>query len=121
MNQVIVVPYDMEVIAQMKKAVKHKDMYVRKGNLKSLETLKKEFGEDSIIHFRLSDVTHSVYGDYVITPVPNAFNIGISYWISKKGYTSSYYCFSTNSYDETLITEEEFKSYIDYFETRLKA
>ena len=34
-----------------------------------------------------SFIRHHVFGDYVFTPVRNAFNEKTSWWISKKGYT----------------------------------
>ena len=36
-------------------------------------------------------------GEYVLTPVKNAFNNKCSYWISKKGYTLALYVFSVDS------------------------
>jgi len=39
---------------------------------------------------------HRMFGDYVLTPVPNAFNGKTSWWISKKGCTVAHYCFSTS-------------------------
>lgn len=35
--------------------------------------------------------------DYVLQPIPNAFNNRISWWISKKGWTVAMYCFSANT------------------------
>ena len=36
-------------------------------------------------------------GEYVLTPIKNAFNDKCSYWISKKGYTLALYVFSVDS------------------------
>ena len=110
---VIVYPYEV-------KMPKMTNLVFVKGNLKSLDEIQKQYGENCIIKFALPDVNHIVYKDYVMTPIANAFNNAVSVWISKKGYTSSYYCFSTNSYDETVVSEDEFEEYIKYFEARLK-
>ena len=57
-----------------------------------------------------------VYGDYVLTKVNNSFNNKVSYWISKRGYTKAYYCF-------TYLNEQNLKEmlntptcWIKYFE-----
>lgn len=41
--------------------------------------------------------THYVLGDYVLTAVPNAFNQGIGYWLSKRGCSAAQYCFTANT------------------------
>lgn len=43
---------------------------------------------------------HRVFGDYVLTPVPNAFNGRTSWWISKKGLTTARYCFTASDEKE---------------------
>lgn len=54
---------------------------------------------DSIVRrIRATAIQHHIFGDYVISPVPNAFNGKTSFWVSKKGYAVSHYCFSI---DET--------------------
>ena len=37
---------------------------------------------------------NAIYGDYVLTPCPNAFNDKTSYWLSKKGCAIAVYCFT---------------------------
>lgn len=66
------------------------------------------------------DVNNYVCGDYVLTRCNNAFNDKSSYWISKKGYTVSFYCF-------TYYNEKDFRdnlsnpeTWINYFEERIK-
>ena len=60
-----------------------------------------------------------VCGDYALTTVNNAFNNKQSFWISKKGYTISFYCF-------TFIDQKDYKEntsdpsvWINYFEDRI--
>lgn len=43
---------------------------------------------------------HRVFGDYVLTPAPNAFNGKVSWWISKKGHTVARYCFTASNENE---------------------
>lgn len=37
---------------------------------------------------------HRIVGDYVLTPVHNAFNKKTSWWLTKKGYALALYCFT---------------------------
>lgn len=37
-----------------------------------------------------------LFGEYVITGIPNAFNNKVGWWISKDGIAKSLYCFSTS-------------------------
>ena len=67
---------------------------------------------------RRSEKNCAVKGDYAICAVKNAFNAKTSYWISKKGYAVSFYCFSDESESDTRYKLTEcFDSYIDLFET----
>ena len=43
---------------------------------------------------------HRTFGDYVLTPVPNAFNGKVSWWISKKGLAVARYCFTMSDTKE---------------------
>ena len=62
-----------------------------------------------------------IKGDYAICAVKNAFNGKTSYWVSKKGYTVSFYCFSEESKSDTRHKlTEGLDSYIDLFETAYK-
>lgn len=60
-------------------------------------------------------------GEYVIVGIRNAFNDKVSFWISKKGYTVSFYCFSA-----TMQKEVDYQlsigwpGYINMFEDALK-
>lgn len=65
--------------------------------------------------------THHISGDYVLTGIPNAFNSQVSYWMSKKGFTVSFYCFSARTKREVKEHLAHFDVYIDYFEHRLAA
>lgn len=63
-----------------------------------------------------------VFGDYVITRVQNAFNNKHSFWISKKDYMISFYCFSIDSFISEYNEELEYQlnnidSYIKMFES----
>lgn len=66
-----------------------------------------------------------IKGEYVLYPCRNYFDPEnkISYWISKKGYTVARYCFSAKNglqvYQDKLITDETFDSYIKMFEESL--
>lgn len=44
----------------------------------------------------LDQTKHHVFGDYVLTPIPNAFNKNTGWWLSKRGFTMAIYCFSTS-------------------------
>lgn len=57
---------------------------------------------------------HRVFGAYVLTPVPNAFNDKTSWWISKKGRTAAHYCFTASSQKEAdWQIENGLQGYID--------
>lgn len=44
---------------------------------------------------RCGEQTHHIFGEYVLTPIPNAYNGKVGWWLSKKDHTLSVYCFST--------------------------
>lgn len=72
----------------------------------------------------LDQTKHHVFGDYVLTPVPNAFNKNTSWWLSKRGFTISIYCFSTNGtnvrqQDEAVYHIQHIDAYIKSLEARL--
>lgn len=61
---------------------------------------------------------HFVFGEYVFTPMRNAFNKNTSWWISKKGFASALYCFSGDHNEAKYqLTEERRQGYISMFES----
>lgn len=64
--------------------------------------------------------SHFVNGDYVITGIRNAFDHKFSFWISKKGYTISLYCFSTTSEKDAMAHLKEFHTYARMFDGYIK-
>lgn len=64
---------------------------------------------------------HRVYGDYVLTGIPNAFNNKTSFWISKKGFTVSLYCFSAEGKRDLEEHLAQIKSYMAYFDNHIKS
>jgi len=66
---------------------------------------------------------HNVFGDYVLTAIPNAFNKKTSWWLSKKNCTAAMYCFTTSGSEHQQILEskshiENIQSYIGCYEMR---
>lgn len=63
-----------------------------------------------------------IIGDYVITPIKNAFNNKYGYWISKKGYWYAIYCFTPMDAEDLdfHLREDVVKNYIDTFDNILK-
>lgn len=61
-----------------------------------------------------------IFGDYVFSPVRNAFNSKTSWWISKKGYAVARYCFTANTDAEVERQLQSADSYIEMFEEGLK-
>lgn len=64
-------------------------------------------------------------GEYVLTPIKNAFNDKWSYWISKKGYTLALYVFSVDSSMNQkdlryMLSPLAIDSYIHLFENQIK-
>lgn len=63
---------------------------------------------------------HRIFGDYVLTSVPNAFNRKRSWWISKKGFGVARYCFTTSSEKEAdYQIRTGIRGYIDLLENML--
>lgn len=65
---------------------------------------------------------HHIFGDYVITGIPNAFNGKTSYWISKRDYVTAYYCFTAQTEAEAAehLSTGAVKGYIHYFNAQQK-
>ncbi len=61
---------------------------------------------------------HIIKGDYVLTPIENAFNAKTSYWISKKGYSIALYAFSADNEYDAEIQIKEIDTYITMFKQR---
>lgn len=72
---------------------------------------------DEVLHIQLGLLPY-IHDDYVIQPVQNAFNKKISYWISKKGYTISLYCFSSEKQESYEVIDKESDGYIRLFEEK---
>jgi hypothetical protein len=67
-----------------------------------------------------------IKGEYVATPIKNAFNDKISYWLSKKDCTIAIYMFSIQSYMndkdlEEMLSPRSLDAYIKVLEDKLKA
>ena len=74
----------------------------------------------------MKNVRQVIRGDYVATPVKNAFNSKTSYWFSKKDCTISIYMFtvegngdSEKEFEERL-SEKGFNEFIPMFEERCR-
>lgn len=72
----------------------------------------------------MKNIRQVIMGDYVATPIKNAFNNKTSYWLSKRGYTLSIYMFtvegngdSEKDFEERL-SPEGLNQYISMFEKR---
>ncbi|MEE1505082.1 MAG: hypothetical protein UGF89_12670 [Acutalibacteraceae bacterium] len=66
---------------------------------------------------------HEIFGDYVLTAVPNAFNKKTSWWLSKKDCTVAMYCFTTEGSERQQINESKYQlgciqTYIRSYEVR---
>lgn len=61
-----------------------------------------------------------IYGDYVLTAHRNAFNDKTSWWISKKGYTVAWYCFTADTATEVERQLQSVDCYIKMLEEGLK-
>lgn len=61
---------------------------------------------------------HYIFGDFVFTSIPNAFNSKLSFWLTKKGCIKALYCFSVRPGDEKEIERQlkEKNSYFIYFD-----
>ncbi len=53
---------------------------------------------------RSRDKKMFIYGDYVVSACKNAFNDKESYWLSKRGYMKSIYCFTPICADDLTKT-----------------
>lgn len=71
---------------------------------------------------KMKNIRQVIRGDYVATPVKNAFNNKTSYWLSKRGCTVSIYMFTVEGNGdsdkdfEKRLSQEGFDSYISLFE-----
>lgn len=64
---------------------------------------------------------HRVFGEYVLTPIPNAFNEKTSWWISKRGISVAHYCFTASDTKEIdYQVKEGLAGYIELLEDALK-
>lgn len=68
------------------------------------------------------NIRQVIHGDYVATPVKNAFNNKTSYWLSKRGRTLSMYMFTVEGNGDSVkdfewkLSEEGFLQYIPMLE-----
>lgn len=73
----------------------------------------------------IKNIRQVVWGEYVATPVKNAFNGKISYWLSKRGRTLAMYMFTVENGEsveafERRLSEEGFKEEIPRLEEQLR-
>lgn len=71
-----------------------------------------------------SELKQVVYGAYVATPIPNAFNNKVAYWLSKRGCMFSMYmfsvdCLTTKTELKDLLSKTNVKSYALMLEERM--
>lgn len=72
---------------------------------------------------KFENLKQIIVGDYVCTPIKNAFNNKTAYWLSKDGCMLSLYmftaedCFSQEDFD-SRFTDESLAQYITMFEQR---
>lgn len=64
---------------------------------------------------------HHIFGEYVLTPIKNAFNNKTGWWLSKRGYGNAMYCFSTDGTEQSQKSESDYQmqhidSYMSAFE-----
>lgn len=91
---------------------------------KELERLEKKEVRKMKINRNLEQIV--INGEYVATPVKNAFNRKTSYWLSKRGCIISIYMFTAetccNWQDlEQRLTEQGIRPFIQMLEERLQA
>lgn len=72
------------------------------------------------IETAISGIWQVIHGDYVATPIKNAFNNKTAYWLSKKGFTKACYMFTVEECVsqtdlEDRLTEKGFKAYEWFF------
>ncbi|MFR3808985.1 MAG: hypothetical protein ACLTX3_08550 [Lachnospiraceae bacterium] len=72
---------------------------------------------------KFENLKQIIVGDYVCTPIKNAFNNKTAYWLSKDGCMLSLYmftaeeCFSQEDFD-SRFSDESLAQYITMFERR---
>lgn len=74
----------------------------------------------------MKKIRQVIHGEYVATPIKNAFNGKTSYWLSKSGCTIAIYMFtvegngmSDREFEERL-SQKGFNDYIPMFEERCR-
>lgn len=71
------------------------------------------------------DLRQVVDGEYVATPIKNAFNSKTAYWMSKKGYTVAVYmftvedCFGVKDF-EVRLTKDGLQEYETLFRNKFE-
>lgn len=70
--------------------------------------------------FYNGEVPPYIFGDYVLTPIKNAFNNKTSYWLSKKGCTKAIYCFSDPGAYAVSYHIRNIGSYVRLFDDTFK-
>ena len=72
----------------------------------------------------MKNIRQVVRGEYVATPIKNAFNNKTSYWFSKRDCTMAMYMFTvegngdTEAQFEARLSQESFNEFIPMFEER---
>lgn len=70
----------------------------------------------------MKNIRQVIRGEYVATPIKNAFNNKTSYWLSKDGCTLALYMFTvegngdTDAEFEARLSQEGFNEFIPMFE-----
>ena len=72
---------------------------------------------------KMKELKQIIYGEYVATPIKNAFNNKTAYWLSKKDCTIAVYMFTVESWMqekdvEAQLDERSLSSYIKLFEEK---
>lgn len=86
-----------------------------------MRTAQQNFVKEDILMPENVYANHRMYGDYVLTGIPNAFNNKTSYWISKKDFAVALYCFSAESLWDLEEHLDNIKAYISYFDNHIKS
>lgn len=64
-----------------------------------------------------------IHGDYVATPIKNAFNHKTAYWLSKKNCILAVYMFTVENCSsddvETMLSENGIQAFVNLLETKL--
>lgn len=72
----------------------------------------------------MKKIRQVIHGEYVATPIKNAFNGKTSYWLSKSGCTIAIYMFTVEGNGmsdrefEERFSQKGFEDYIPMFEER---